>query len=139
MADSQGWGKLTPPVITPCCNIYSLKNFIGYSSLLHFPPPLQWESLALILVSSLVGADLNLLWPFLVCWDWPRGSLAVLWALLGVGRGRNESLSTPVVLQPLPGCVCHRAVHSDWADGSSSDDGGHRWDVLVFLELAQVG
>ena len=23
-------------------------------------------------------------------------------------------------------CVCHRAVHSDWADGSNSDDGGHR-------------
>ena len=38
-----------------------------------------------------------------------------------------ESLSTPVVLQPIPGCVCHRAVHSDWADGSNSDDGGHRW------------
>ena len=39
----------------------------------------------------------------------------------------NKSLSTPVVLQPIPGCVCHRAVHSDWADGSNSDDGGHRW------------
>lgn len=51
---------------------------------------------------------------------------ALLWAPAGVGVV-NKGLSTPVVLQPMPGCVCHRAVHGDWADGSHSDDGGHRW------------
>ncbi|KAG5198069.1 hypothetical protein JEQ12_007759 [Ovis aries] len=47
----------------------------------------------------------------------------------------------PEARPPHPRHACHpphpRAVHSDWADGSNSDDGGHRWDVLVFLELAQ--
>lgn len=32
-----------------------------------------------------------------------------------------------VLLQLIGGRVCHRAVHSDRADGSDPDDGGHRW------------
>lgn len=121
-------GGFHPTCITPCCSICSLKNFTGYSSLrLHFPPHLQWESLAPILVSSLVGADLNLLWPFLACWDLPRTSLC---PAVGPCWGRGGDKEVPVHSCGSSAhswlCVCHRAVHSDWADGSNPDDGGHR-------------
>lgn len=81
--------------------------------------------LALIPVSSLVGADLNHLWPFLACWDLPLVLISLCPAAAGPW-GVSECLSIHAVLKLIPGCVCHRAVHSDRADGSNSDDGGYR-------------
>lgn len=81
--------------------------------------------LALIPVSSLVGADLHHLWPFLACWDLPLVLISLCPAAAGPW-GISECLSIHAVLKLIPGCVCHRAVHSDRADGSNSDDGGYR-------------
>ena len=57
-----------------------------------------------------------------------------------VGAGINKCLSTPVVLQPIPGCVCVTEQYTVTglmeATQMMVDIDG---DVLVFLELAQVG
>ncbi|KAI4572851.1 hypothetical protein MJG53_012689 [Ovis ammon polii x Ovis aries] len=68
-----------------------------------------------------------------------RGTLTDIWKHPWVKMGREPLLplceeDSGVTVGMVLGS---RAVHSDWADGSNSDDGGHRWDVLVFLELAQ--
>lgn len=74
-----------------------------------------------------MGPDSNRLWPLLGLLGLALGlvlSLPCSRPLLG---GISEHMATHVLLQLIPGSVCHRAVHRDRADGSNSDDGGHRW------------
>lgn len=93
--------------------------------------------LTLIPVSSLVGADLNHLWPFLACWDLP---LVLISLCPAAGTwGVSECLSIHVVLQLIPSCVCVTEQYTVTglmeATQMMVDIDG---DVLVFLELAQV-
>lgn len=88
--------------------------------------PLRWGSLALIRLPcwwepTLIACGLP--W---ACWDLPLALLSLPCSRAPAG-GISEHMATHVLLQLIPGCVCHRAVHRDRADGSNSDDGGHRW------------
>lgn len=75
-----------------------------------------------------MGADSNRLWPFLSLLGLALGLVLSLCPAVGpLLGGISEHMATRVLLQLIPGCVCHRAVHRDRADGSNSDDGGHRW------------